>query len=98
MAEVLSGSLVALLGVLGVWITARVTRQGQEDTRDVSWFDRLTDQVDKLWDEVDDLRTRLTQAERKDGAWFRHVMDWRSSHPDRSTWPTVPHELKDDLD
>lgn len=98
MSEILSGSVVGLLGILGVWITARVTRKGQKDTRDVSWFDRLTDQVDKLWDEVDDLRTRLTRAERKDSAWFRHVMDWRTRHPDRDTWPTVPPELKDDLD
>lgn len=59
--------------------------------------DTLSERVTTLQSQVLELRADLGSEQSKNRAWRTHVLDWRSQHPDQSTWPRLPPLLQDEL-
>jgi|GEM_PF-2707526 len=104
MTELLSGVLVAVIGMIGVWLTARTKRQGDKDTTSLGWVDRLTARVEALETKTSELSDELAEVKMDRfklrvlvQAFTEHVLAWRRRYPDAADQPAVPDEVEKHL-
>lgn len=101
--EITVAAIAAIPVIATGWLTFRASTKGAKDSRDMSWFDRLSARVDALEEKNAELSAEIEEVKLDRfhlrvvvAAFVQHVHLWRSATP-KERWPPASPEVAEKM-